>query len=245
LNGASISAGTDIPAAQIGALAYVPNPEFSGQDSFDWTASDGNEFAADASAVMIDISPVNDPPTDINLSNNLVEEGQAPGKIVGTLSVEDIDNENDFDFSFSQNNGNDIDAFVIDGNLLKTDRILDYDIQNLYTILITATDRDGNEITREFTIEVLENEEEFFQTGITPNGDGHNDTWKIRGLENCADCVVEVFNRWGQRLFSSVGYDKEWDGTYNNEVLPAGTYYYVVDYKDGRQPNKGAITILK
>ena len=94
-------------------------------------------------------------------------------------------------------------------------------------------------------INVLNAGEEFFQTGITPNGDGINDTWKINGLANCADCLVEVYNRWGQRVFSSTGYEQEWDGTYNNELLPAGTYYYVVDFKNGKPASKGAITIMK
>jgi gliding motility-associated-like protein len=57
--------------------------------------------------------------------------------------------------------------------------------------------------------------------------------------------VVEIYDRWGEKVFSSVGYENKWDGTRNNETLPAGTYYFVIDFKNGGSPKKGAITILR
>ena len=58
---------------------------------------------------------------------------------------------------------------------------------------------------------------------------------------------VEIYNRWGQQLFSSQGYSSPWDGTYNNELVPDGTYYYVIDLNDPNEPEpfKGAILVLK
>jgi gliding motility-associated-like protein len=71
---------------------------------------------------------------------------------------------------------------------------------------------------------------------ITPNGDGLNDTWIIDCIENFPDNMVQIFNRWGERVNNYYHYDNKnqvWDGTnYNGELLPAGTYYYVLKIKN-------------
>jgi gliding motility-associated-like protein len=66
-------------------------------------------------------------------------------------------------------------------------------------------------------------------SAISPNGDGVNDTWKIGQIERFEGCQVEVFDRWGQSVFKSVGYERPWDGTYKGKYLPTGPYYYVIE----------------
>ncbi|WP_164974058.1 gliding motility-associated C-terminal domain-containing protein [Filimonas effusa] len=66
---------------------------------------------------------------------------------------------------------------------------------------------------------------------FSPNADGNHDTWAIDQLNVYPEATLSVFNRYGQRVFSCRGYDKEWDGTANGVQLPAGTYYYVIDLK--------------
>jgi len=58
---------------------------------------------------------------------------------------------------------------------------------------------------------------------------------------------VKVFNRWGEVIHQcSGGYNYiAWDGTYNSELLPVGTYYYVVDLNNGDEPLTGPITIIR
>jgi gliding motility-associated-like protein len=89
----------------------------------------------------------------------------------------------------------------------------------------------------------------FIPSGFTPNGDGTNDTWHFGHTEYYPNIVVQVFDRWGQRVFYSRGYDraKEWDGTYNGKALPSGTYYYVVRLNDinGTPPLTGPVTIMR
>lgn len=86
-----------------------------------------------------------------------------------------------------------------------------------------------------------------FPDGISPNADGANDEWIIDGIELFPDCIVEVYNRWGELLFQSVGYKENWKGTYNGQELPVGTYYYIIDLKDPIFPDAftGPITILR
>ncbi len=80
---------------------------------------------------------------------------------------------------------------------------------------------------------------------FSPNGDGINDVWVIKYLENYPGATVEVFNRGGQMVYRTQGYATPWNGTYKGNPLPVGTYYYVIDPKNGREKISGSITILK
>ena len=80
---------------------------------------------------------------------------------------------------------------------------------------------------------------------VSPNGDGINDTWNIKYLSTYTDCTVDIFNRYGQKLFSSVGYMVPWDGKYNNADLPVGVYYYEINPKHGRNVMSGTVTIVR
>jgi len=81
---------------------------------------------------------------------------------------------------------------------------------------------------------------------FSPNGDGINDKWIIGNIEGYPDCIVKIFSRDGQLVFSSIGYNKPWDGTFNGSPLPVGTYYYIIDTKQKQFPGKnGYVMILR
>jgi gliding motility-associated-like protein len=80
---------------------------------------------------------------------------------------------------------------------------------------------------------------------FTPNGDGVNDAWEIQYLESYPEVRVDIFNRFGVRVYASIGYNKPWNGTLNGSDLPVGTYYYVIDPKLGIPPYSGWVTILR
>ncbi|MCX6257833.1 MAG: PKD domain-containing protein [Bacteroidia bacterium] len=78
---------------------------------------------------------------------------------------------------------------------------------------------------------------------ITPNGDGKNDIWTV-GDEKMADQFeVYIYNRWGDEVFSKNGVYVQWDGKYKGNLLPEGTYYYLV--KQAGKTYTGAITLVK
>lgn len=83
--------------------------------------------------------------------------------------------------------------------------------------------------------------------GFTPNSDGRNDVWVIDFIELFPDCEVEVYNRWGEQLFRSVGYTQPWDGKYRDGFVPVGTYYYVIELNDERfpEPYTGPLTVIR
>jgi gliding motility-associated-like protein len=80
---------------------------------------------------------------------------------------------------------------------------------------------------------------------FTPNGDGHNDTWNIPALANYPGCIVSVFNRYGISVFRSVNYTKPWNGNYNSGALPSGTYYYIIDPKNGATKLSGYVVVIR
>lgn len=121
--------------------------------------------------------------------------------------------------------------------------IADPSITTLFTLNVVApngcVDTDSVLVTIVPTI-VIPN-------GITPNGDGRNDTWQIDFIDLFPECEVEVYNRWGELLFRSVGYTQQWDGRYNDGLVPVGTYYYVIELNDERfpEPYTGPLTVIR
>jgi gliding motility-associated-like protein len=60
------------------------------------------------------------------------------------------------------------------------------------------------------------------------------------------DAEVSVFNQWGQELYYSVGYPYPWGGYYRGELVPDGTYFYVIKLNDSDNAvYKGSILVLK
>ena len=82
-------------------------------------------------------------------------------------------------------------------------------------------------------------------SGFTPDGKEPNNFWIIDDLEFFDNVVVEVYNRYGVNVFRSEGYKQPWDGNYKGEILPVGTYYYVVNIENGSQVYKGTVVILR
>lgn len=80
---------------------------------------------------------------------------------------------------------------------------------------------------------------------FTPNGDGVNDLWAQPVLANYPNCTVQVYNRYGKKVFQSTGYRKPWDGEYDGKLLPSGTYYYLIDTKTGIPALSGSVTIIR
>lgn len=80
---------------------------------------------------------------------------------------------------------------------------------------------------------------------FTPNGDGINDKWEIASLAAYPKCIVEVYNSVGQQVYRTRGYVSAWEGKSKGRDLPAGTYYYVIDYGTGDPKKAGYVTILR
>ncbi|MFN5910486.1 MAG: gliding motility-associated C-terminal domain-containing protein, partial [Bacteroidota bacterium] len=85
------------------------------------------------------------------------------------------------------------------------------------------------------------------------DGDGVNDEWEIVDLDAVyPGNVVTIYNRWGNVLYKHDSntdgpYNQNrWDGTFNGDPLPVGSYYFIIDLGiDGEESNTGSVSILK
>ena len=82
---------------------------------------------------------------------------------------------------------------------------------------------------------------------FSPNGDGINEYFEIRNADRFPEILVEVYSRWGDQLYSNVGYDSGelWDGTTGGKEVPMGTYYYILIPYPGAKPISGNVTIIR
>lgn len=91
----------------------------------------------------------------------------------------------------------------------------------------------------------------FIPEGFSPNMDGINDVFVIRGLENFPANKIEIYNRWGQKVFEASPYLNNWDGQSQTGIsiggnqLPNGTYFYLLNLGNGSPIIKGTIYLLK
>ncbi|MBK8564653.1 MAG: gliding motility-associated C-terminal domain-containing protein [Saprospiraceae bacterium] len=79
---------------------------------------------------------------------------------------------------------------------------------------------------------------------MTPNGDGQNDYLLVQGIEDIGNYELRVFNALGQLVFRTKHYDNNWGGSWSQNNIPGGTYFYLLeDGKGGRY--SGHIQILR
>jgi gliding motility-associated-like protein len=81
---------------------------------------------------------------------------------------------------------------------------------------------------------------------ITPNGDGYNDTWRIKNIDLFPDAEVFVYNRWGKLVFKTKNLPANaWDGTFDGKDLPTDSYHYILNLHDGSETKSGVISIIR
>ena len=79
---------------------------------------------------------------------------------------------------------------------------------------------------------------------FTPNGDGINDSWEISNISMYPDAQIFVFNRWGQKMYEGNGTSEYWNGEFRGNLVPAGTYFFVVNIGEGHNVYSGPLSIL-
>jgi gliding motility-associated-like protein len=235
-----------------GQLIFQATEHTHGEAIFDvYLIDDGdfeppNENQSPVESFTLTVTPVNYPPNNLFLSNNVILEKQPSGTFVGTFSASDQDPEDTHNYNLVLGDGSDgNDSFIVDGESLLTAEEFDWETQRQYFIRVKTSDGEFSfeksfRITIEKLIEGIK-----FPNAITPNGDGENDTWEIEDIEAFPDVTVFIYDGAGQNVYKSKQGYIPWDGTYNGRELPMGTYYYIIDLNDGINTYKGTITIIK
>jgi gliding motility-associated-like protein len=101
----------------------------------------------------------------------------------------------------------------------------EYVIPGIYTITLTATNQWGCRDVTTFPIEVKLPEDLYVPSAFTPNGDNKNDVFSAK-MNNVTKLSVQIFNRWGERIFESDKPDFAWDGTENGRNCQEDVYVY-------------------
>jgi gliding motility-associated-like protein len=101
-------------------------------------------------------------------------------------------------------------------------------VTTVYTI--TASNNQGCVASDTVSVIVIPNCIEV-RNAFSPNGDGNNDLWRVYDDYGCLKNVsLQVFNRYGNKVYESRDYRNTWDGKYNGKPVPDGTYYAVIHF---------------
>ncbi len=110
--------------------------------------------------------------------------------------------------------------YSLNGNIFQSNNVFRDVPGGQYGILVRG--RNCNDVV--FTTHLHFYIPKFF----TPNNDGYHDTFHLGGIEYFNSSQVSIFDRYGKLLKNAVNTPFSWNGTFNNELLPTGDYWYVI-----------------
>jgi gliding motility-associated-like protein len=127
--------------------------------------------------------------------------------------------------------------------------VIDNMMPGTYTFSVTVSDFGGRTASDQITVTVIEETPtvkpgSLFSPDNQGTGDGANETWVIENADLLSECEITVYNRQGQKVFGSRGYPVQWDGTFNNNPVPDGAYFYIITC-DGKKTQSGSVTIAR
>ncbi|MBF7090945.1 T9SS type B sorting domain-containing protein [Flavobacterium sp. ALJ2] len=70
---------------------------------------------------------------------------------------------------------------------------------------------------------------------FTPNGDGYNDTWRIKNLDDMPDYTISIFDRYGKLIKQMNSTSTGWDGNYTGHELPSDDYWFTLIFENGKE----------
>lgn len=95
------------------------------------------------------------------------------------------------------------------------------------TFTVSVTDAFGCSSSAQVLV-IVDDNQIFIPNAFSPNGDGVNDRFELRGAQKQKLLAFEIYNRFGNLVFSGSGFSSYWDGTCNGKSCAAGTYYYLL-----------------
>ena len=130
--------------------------------------------------------------------------------------------------------------------LISSDQTITVSPDETTTYRAVVTLCSGQQYADTVTVHVIP----YIPNAFTPNGDGINDVFRIRGVqpENITKFNFQVYNRWGQIVFYTNDILKGWDGSCNGKKCPSEVYTWAIYYEDSNKTkvsNKGIITLVR
>ncbi|WP_317165233.1 T9SS type B sorting domain-containing protein [Flavobacterium difficile] len=128
--------------------------------------------------------------------------------------------------------------YSIDNINFQSSPVFNFAVGGVYTCYVRET---GNNCGFDIKVFVVIEYPKFF----TPNGDGINDFWEIKGIGFVAQPVVSIFDRYGKLITVLNQRKRYWDGKFNSEMLPETDYWFVANLGDGFPEYKGHFTLKR
>ncbi len=232
-----------------GSFTYLPANSFSGSDSFIYSACDnGIPPLCDTALVTFTVLKINKAPFAIDDSALVNQEESVSGNVL--LNDSDPD-PNDFITvsSVSQQPLHGTISIDPDGKYTYTPDAIFFGIDSFaYEV---CDDNFQNKLCDQAVVRITVLETPLsIPNAFSPDGDNINDFFVIKRIKSFPDNELKVYNRWGHLVYNKKGYDNSWDGKASvgnaGEGLPSGSYFYVLDLKDGiTEPKQGYIVIRK
>ena len=200
---------------------FYPNVAGTGIHTITYTHTIGSCIATDTETITISSSP-------IVIQSSIEQETCSEGGLM--IHAHPMFGSGYYDFLWSDGSLENPLTYAEAGNY----NVLISDANDCYSLL------DG--ITVDSALTCIEMTNTF-----TPNNDGVNDTWNL-DFSNYSEVNLVIFNKWGSEIASFTDLVFSWDGTYNGNDLPAGTYYYIIQLTEstGSLINQsGPITIIR
>jgi gliding motility-associated-like protein len=217
--------GSFVPSDTDPLATYLPSAadKQAGSVKLTLTANNAGECFTPSGDMTITFTP---PPTVNAGGTRYVLRGK-------TITLEPVVSEDSVKYLWSPSNGlSDVTA---------KNPVVTGDFNITYTLQVT----DSRGCVNSDKTTVIVSPELVVPNAFTPNGDGINDYWDIKGLIAYSNATVDIFNRYGTNLYHSIGYPNPWDGKYNGQQLPVGTYYYIIKTNVNDQVLSGSLTIIR
>jgi gliding motility-associated-like protein len=229
-----------------GVVTYTPTNGYSGSDTFSYTIKDAAGLVSAPAVVSISVISVNLPPVAVN--DGLQHSSIAPVTIDVMANDYDPDNSKDQLTIVSVTNPSVGTVSIVDGKIVYTPS---GNSSTTVTFSYTITDPDGLTDDAVVTIQYIYNVLVVSQ-GFSPNGDGNNDTWYIKGIEGYPNNLVKVYDRWGLLVYQKSGYENTvapWDGRGNTgqmagKLVDRGTYFYILEPGNGLSALNGYVMVV-
>ena len=190
--------------------------------------------------------------TGLLVDSMSIDENVSLSTLVGLLQPNFVNEGIAYTYSFDETSlpSADYAAFDIVNDQLETAAELNYEQQVWYYLAVQIDDELGNVIHDTLVVRVLDVIElDDLKAGnlLTPDADGHNDTFSIPSIELYANYVLHVYNAIGNLVYEAKQYDNSWTGlTSSGTELPSGTYYYVFqDSTNADRSFKGQLHIYR
>ncbi len=235
-----------------GTLTFRTTEHTHGEAIFDVFLTDNGDLVlphkntSEVIQLKVTVTPVNFPPDDIFLSDHNILENKAAGLEVGLFTTSDLDPEDSHNYALVAGDGSEgNEFFVIEGDKLVTTTSFSWKEAEIHTIRVKSSDGEFS-IEKNFDINIIKVVEGIkFANAITPNGDGNNDTWAIEDIDAFPDALVHIYDKAGLTVYKSSGGYNAWEGTtLGGKNLPMGTYYYIIDLRNGSPIYQGTLTII-